>query len=352
MDVEESHRPIRRYHLATTRYILTAFSLSERQSMDVLHALKKVYGKERKSALNRSYLTCRGIFLRITNSEKYWNELDTQEALLLDRGRLLLAEKIAGQFKSDDELKNYQWVMKNVNAKFTERGNFLLALVTLITALGLAKLNEVFGWVDGFWSYKIAFAITAVAVAFSVIDTVRLRNRAAIHEELINVIEKYIQTPQDVRDSLVQASRAAHPASPTTSVGMGRLAKVINRETYGGLFKAATVVSGVALIGMSQTGPILYDKELDAYAAKFKIEQAIGRPLHQIDCQLLITNKVDCQIAQHKIHTSNTSLDLLNTVVTSAMHLSFVLLVFAIFFFVASIFLPDIDENKNQPTTN
>ena len=317
--------------------------------MDVLHQLKKSYAKERKSTLNRSYLTCRGIFLRVMNSEKYWDELADQEALLLDRGRVLLAEALAGSSTSDDQLKNYQWVMKNINAKLTERGNFLLALVTLITALSLAKLNDVFGWVDGFWSEKMAFGITAVAIAFSVIDTVRLRSRAAIHEELINVIEKYIQTPADVRTTLTNASGAGQRIAAAPSVAMRRLAKVINRETYGGLFKAATVVFGVALIGMSQTGPILYDKELDAYAAKFKIEEAIGRPLQQIDCQLLTSNKVNCQIAQHKIRTSSSATDLLNTVVNSSMQLSFVFFVLAISCFVATAFLPEVDEKEDQP---
>ncbi|WP_210558304.1 MULTISPECIES: hypothetical protein [unclassified Pseudomonas] len=152
--------------------------------MDVLHTLKNTYVKERRTATARSHLTLRGFFLRLFNAEKYWDELTAHENQLLDLGARTLSDILNVQGKSTRELKTYQLILKNLNAKLTERGNFLLVLVTLITALGLTKVNDILDFSSMSRDGLILFAIAILTIFLALNDTLRVRNRAAIHEEL------------------------------------------------------------------------------------------------------------------------------------------------------------------------
>jgi hypothetical protein len=317
--------------------------------MDVLQTLKKDYIKDRKKTLNHSYLTLRGFFHRLRNTEAYWDDLDNQESRLLVRAGSLLSDLLAAQPKTEAELKNYQWILKNTNTKFTERGNFLLAVLTIISTVGLAKLNEIFGWVDGVWSVKLAFSITLITLIISITDAVRLRSRIAIHDELVNIIEKQIQTPSVFSEKPDSKATDKALIAQSPSLGMRRLAIIISKDTYNGLFKAATVILGVALIGMSQTGPILYDKEVEAYSAKFKIEETINRPLADINCELLTTVKADCKTAKHKTELSRVALNLFDTIVKDAMRLGAVLLLFGVLVFFATPFVHETDDKNSTP---
>ncbi|PPA04374.1 hypothetical protein C4E44_09420 [Pseudomonas sp. MWU12-2312b] len=288
--------------------------------MDVLNELKNTYIKKRKATIDRTYLSFRGFFLRLFNAEKYWDELTLEDARLLDFGVQTLTGILTQKPKTRDELKTYQLALKNTNAKLTERGNFLLAMVTLMSALGVTKFTEACEWTREHLSGWAMFAIFGTTIFFAVQDTVRVRNRAAIHEELINIIERYLQaTPTADSPPLLMPARAQAqvPAPPSVSdLAMNRLIRMIfNRGTSVALFKAGIVLLGIALIGMSQTGLALYDKELDAYGSKFKIEAVLGRTLEQIHCPSLTAYKADCQIAQHKMEAVNSGLDLLDTVV-------------------------------------
>jgi hypothetical protein len=309
--------------------------------MDVLHKLKNAYVSERKAHMVATYFTFRHIGLRLGNAEKYWDELTRQEARLLEKGAQVLADTLIQQPKTQAELKTYQLVLKNTNAKLTERGNFLLALVTLMTALSLTKLNDVFPWPDGFWSAGLAFSIVGAAIFFSIFDTVRVRSRAAIHEELINVIDRYLQDAPALAPitAPTPAPIPAVPPSPPAPVAEGVLERFFSKEVYSALFKASILAFGVALVGISQTGPTLYEKELSAYADKFNIEAVTGRTLEDIDCELLTAHKAGCNMAKHKIDASNSALDLLDTIVKGGLRFGMGFLLAAVFIFIASFFV-------------
>lgn len=310
--------------------------------MDALHTLKNSYIKERSAILSRSHLTPRGFFLRFCNAEKYWDELTSEENHLLDSGVRTLAGIVEQQPETANKLKTYQWVLKNLNSKFTERGNFLLALVTLITAFGFTKTTDKFGWTKIYnsevestsYNSLMLLVIAGLAIVFAVRDTLRIRSRAAIHEELINVIERYLQ-------GAPAAVNSATPEQVNASTGVeSRFFEAIFKpQTYSNLFKAGTVMIGIALVGMSQTSLTLYDKELDAYASKFKIEAVTHRPLQQTDCRFLETLEADCLMAQHKIQTSESALGLLQTVVNIALYGSSCFFVAAIFVFGCTPFV-------------
>ncbi|WP_073522339.1 hypothetical protein [Pseudomonas fluorescens] len=170
--------------------------------MDVLHRLKDTYVKEREATTMRHHFTLRGFFSRLFNAEKYWDQLTTHESRLLDLSAQTLSDIVGQEPKTPAELKTYQLILKNINAKLTERGNFLLALVTLITAFGLTKTTDMFDW-SSMSTGKVKLLastdslmlliIAGIMIVFAVKDALRMRNRAAIHEELVNVIERYLQ---------------------------------------------------------------------------------------------------------------------------------------------------------------
>ncbi|QYY79461.1 hypothetical protein [Pseudomonas germanica] len=307
--------------------------------MDVLNKLKNNYVKKRKATTARTYLTFRGFFLRLFNAEKYWDELTLEDARLLDFGVQTLTEILTQEPKTRDELKTYQLILKNTNAKLTERGNFLLALVTLMSALGVTKLTEACEWTKEQLSGWKMFAIFGATIFFAVQDTLRVRNRAAIHEELINVIEHYLQATTTVvsHPLPVQAQVQEPLPTPVSSEVMRRFIRMtFNRGTSFALFKASMVLFGIALIGMSQTALTLYDKEVDAYSSKYKIEAVIGRQLDQIDCPFLTAYKADCLMAQHKMDAVSSSLDLLDTVVRWAFRSGIGFFILSITFFIST----------------
>ena len=312
--------------------------------MDILNELKNIYIKKRKTTVDRTYLSFRGFFLRLLNAEKYWDELALGDDQLLDFGVQTLTETLTQKQKTRDELKTYQLVLKNTNAKLTERGNFLLAMVTLMSALGATKLTEACEWTREHLPGWIMFSIFGATIFFAVQDTVRVRNRAAIHEELINIIERYLQVTSiaDPTTLPVQVQIQA-PPTPHTSVSSEAMKRLIrttfNRGTSFALFKAAIVLLGIALIGVSQTGLALYDKDLDAYTSKFRIESALGRPLDQIHCPSLTAYKADCEIAQHKIETLNSSLNLLDTAVRWTFRSGIGFVVLSAIFFISTPFV-------------
>jgi hypothetical protein len=289
--------------------------------MQSLQTLKDAYITLRKQTIARSFLSARGLFLRLFNRERYWDELMRHEAQLLNAGVHALIRTLTDTPKTPEELKRYQLVLKNMNAKFTERGNFLLVLVTLTTALSLTKIPDI-----------IIFSMVAAAIFLAVYDTVRVRHRVAIHEELHNVIERCLQSSATIDPILlpssapVQAPQAEtvppHPVPTTSSrTTMHALKMFVSRKASAGLFKAGTLCLGVALIGMSQTAITLYDKEVDAFTAKYRIEAVVGRPLEQIDCKFLKPNQADCLLAQQKVEFTESAGSLLDWVVRLALGL-------------------------------
>jgi len=310
--------------------------------MDALHSLKNSYIKERETTTMRHHFTLRGFLSRLFKAEKYWNKLIAEERHLLELGTQTLSDIICRDPEAASELKTYQLVLKNINAKLTERGNFLLTLVTLITAFGLTRTTGILDWSDGFGSSikliasieSLAFlAIAGVVIIFAVSDALRVRNRIAIHEELINVIERYMQgTSTTAILPSPLPSPSPTPIAKPNGVGQHFIRMIFNQKTYSSLFKAGTVMIGVALIGMSQTSLTLYEKELDAYASKFKIEAVTHRPLQQTDCKFIGALEADCFTAQHKMETINSAGNLLATVVDTARTAG-------VFCFLASLFV-------------
>ncbi|SFW31078.1 MULTISPECIES: hypothetical protein [Pseudomonas] len=311
--------------------------------MDVLHTLKNAYVKEREATTMRNHFTLRGFFSRLFNAEKYWDELTTQESQLLDLGAQTLSDIIARQPKTSAELKTYQLILKNINAKLTERGNFLLALVTLITAFGLTKTAGMFDWGNmSTGNIKLLASkdslmlliIAGLTIVLAVKDALRVRNRAAIHEELVNVIERYLQgTP------ITLTPPAPLPIIESSGVEKRIFEAIFNQKTYSALFKAGTVMVGIALVGMSQTSLTLYEKELDAYTSKFKIEATTHRPLQQTDCKFLGALEAECFMAQHKLKTSDSAVDLLGTVVNTALGGGLSCFLAAMFVFICTPFV-------------
>lgn len=314
--------------------------------MDVLHTLKNTYVKEREATTMRSHFTLRGFFSRLFNAEKYWDELTIQESLLLDLGAQTLSDIVGRQPKTPAELKTYQLILKNLNAKLTERGNFLLALVTLITAFGLTKTADLFDWSNmsrgdikllASRDNLMLLAIAGLTIVLAVKDALRVRNRAAIHEELVNVIERFLQgTPIKV------ALPTPLPATASSGVEKHFFEMIFNQKTYSALFKAGTVMVGIALVGMSQTSLTLYEKELDAYTSKFKIEAITHRALQQTDCKFLGTLEAECFMAQHKVRTSDSAVGLLGTMVNTALGGSMFCFIAALFVFVCTPFTRNI----------
>jgi len=312
--------------------------------MNVLHTLKDIYVRDRRAAMQLTHLTLRGWFLRLFSVEKYWDELTARDAQLLNVGATTLAGILTRESRSVAELKTYQLVLKNTNAKLTERGNFLLALVTLITALGLTKLTGANEWAQFNLSGTGLLLIFGTAIFFAVYDCLRVRNRAAIHEELINIIEKHLQSTSDTTLPAPATGPQEAPTQvqffPSMPVSTGALRRLIkaafNSRAYSAMFKAGIVSYGIALVGISQTGLTLYDKELDAYSSKFKVEAAVGRTLERIDCQFLTVLQADCNLAKHKLKTSATTLDLLDTVVHAAFWVGTTLLIFSVLVFIGT----------------
>lgn len=126
-------------------------------------------------------------------------------------------------------------------------------------------------------------------------------------------------------------SKIVQPATPSSG-GKILFLTIFDRATYSGLFKASTVCFAIWLIGASQTALTLYDKEIDAYADKFKFEAMTHRFLDQTDCRLLSSYQADCFIAQHKIEASQSALGALKSATDTAW-------VGGIFFFIASAFV-------------
>jgi hypothetical protein len=126
-------------------------------------------------------------------------------------------------------------------------------------------------------------------------------------------------------------SKIVQPATPNTG-GKILFLTIFDRATYSGLFKASTVCFAIWLIGASQTAVTLYDKEIDAYADKFKFEAITHRFLDQTDCRLLSSYQADCFLAQHKMDASRSALAALKAV-TDASWVGGILL------FIASAFV-------------
>jgi len=121
------------------------------------------------------------------------------------------------------------------------------------------------------------------------------------------------------------------PATPNTG-GKILFLTIFDWATYSGLFKVSTVCFAIWLIGASQTAVTLYDKEIDAYADKFKFEAMTHRFLDQTDCRLLSSYQAECFLAKHKIEASGSAIEALKTVTDAAW-------VIGIFLFIASAFL-------------
>ncbi|WP_073522341.1 hypothetical protein [Pseudomonas fluorescens] len=114
---------------------------------------------------------------------------------------------------------------------------------------------------------------------------------------------------------------------------------IFNQKTYSALFKAGAVVIGIALVGMSQTALTLYEKEVDAYTSKFKLEAITHRPLEQPDCKFLGALEAECFMAKHKVNTSDSAVGLLGTVVNIALGGGLCCFLAAIFVFVCTPFV-------------
>lgn len=139
--------------------------------------------------------------------------------------------------------------------------------------------------------------------------------------------------------------------NPTTSFGSGmiRLLSILfDKPTYSGLFKAGTVSIGVYLIGISQTGLTIYDKEIDAYTEKYKFEANTHLFLDQTDCRALSNYRTECFIAQHKINSSSASLEALKAVTDAAKTASILCFSFSVFFFLSSPFVSFIHSKKDS----
>ncbi|WP_210558302.1 MULTISPECIES: hypothetical protein [unclassified Pseudomonas] len=103
---------------------------------------------------------------------------------------------------------------------------------------------------------------------------------------------------------------------------------------------------GIGLVGISQTGLALYEKELDAYADKYKIEAITHRPLNETDCRFMGTHEVECFMAQHKMDASESALGLLQAVVNAAFVFSLLCFIASIFVFLSTAFANNLYTDK------
>lgn len=94
------------------------------------------------------------------------------------------------------------------------------------------------------------------------------------------------------------------------------VATVACEKGYSSLFKAGFVLLASAMIALAQTGTFLYNKDIQAYQAKYNIEAAAGRQLNGIhDCNALSANLVSaCKLAKHELYTLKSALKLFNKI--------------------------------------
>lgn len=113
-----------------------------------------------------------------------------------------------------------------------------------------------------------------------------------------------------------------------------------SEHSYSALFKAGVFLLGISLLSMSQVGTFLYDKDIEAYTERFKIEELSGKTLENTDCSKLNGKLTECRIAKHKSKTLDSSLTLLDTIVSYSMLSGFALTVLSLLIFLATAFRP------------
>ncbi|GEM_PF-3560496 len=106
---------------------------------------------------------------------------------------------------------------------------------------------------------------------------------------------------------------------------------IVSEECYSRLLKAGGVLLAAAMIGLAQVGPFLYDKDIQAYQAKYNIEAAARKEIDRIDCNALSANLVaPCNLAKHELWTLKSCLQLFWWVVESCLGFGFLLIVVSV----------------------
>ncbi|NWE45312.1 hypothetical protein [Pseudomonas gingeri] len=127
---------------------------------------------------------------------------------------------------------------------------------------------------------------------------------------------------------------------------MGELLDFIfSRSSAFAIFKAGIVLWGVSLLGMSQIGPFLYDKDIDAHADRYKIEWLSGKKLEDTDCNALALNNAECRLAKHKARTLDSGLSLWNSIINNSMIIGKAFVGFSGLIFVLAPFFRDYERN-------
>ncbi|WP_162628882.1 hypothetical protein [Marinobacter bohaiensis] len=152
---------------------------------------KQSYLKERSEHVEGNFFTLFGFFYRLVGSERYWLKFIERETSIARYGVAWLSELLSKKAVTKNELNDYMLALKNTNSKISERSNFILIFVSAISVLGLSSLNTVFSEHFSSPPKVFLFAIALIIVGV-LIERARGQFRIAIHEELINVIDRCI----------------------------------------------------------------------------------------------------------------------------------------------------------------
>ncbi|MDP4531695.1 hypothetical protein Q9252_06030 [Marinobacter salarius] len=152
---------------------------------------ERSYLKERHEHVEGNFFTLFGFFYRLIGSEKYWLRFIERETSIARYGVSWLSELLRVKSVTEVQLNDYRLALQNTNSKISERSNFILIFVSAVSVLGLSSLNTVFS--DHFHDPPKVFLVAISIIILGVlIERIRGQFRIAIHEELINVIDRCI----------------------------------------------------------------------------------------------------------------------------------------------------------------
>ena len=110
-------------------------------------------------------------------------------------------------------------------------------------------------------------------------------------------------------------------------------------EAYKTIFNAGFVLVASALIGLSQLGPELYSKDLDAHKLKFEAEYLMKTTITKnTDCGAAGENTVVCRNAVHQLKTLDATLLLWQTFIEWAPKSGVVLMALGFLGFLMPLF--------------
>ncbi len=94
---------------------------------------------------------------------------------------------------------------------------------------------------------------------------------------------------------------------------------ICSKEGYSGIFKGGVALISFAMLSLSQYGPFLYEKDIEAYKEKYTLEEKLQIKItEKIDCSKQKKSQAKCEVIKHKLFALKASLMLLETLFNNA----------------------------------